>query len=136
MIKINNSIIILLLLLSTQVLFSQLPSVSADSTSANSSFENRTKFNLNPFIISNKLSLGQKDYFLPDKNVSDFRIDLYSREIKSLFELKTEIQNYMNMRRNMMPNYDLGEFGKYLGYANTLAVILLAISHISKYGFK
>ncbi|MBZ0177971.1 MAG: hypothetical protein K8F36_01680 [Melioribacteraceae bacterium] len=55
---------------------------------------------------------------------------------RSLSELKLQMNDYLSKRRNLFPKYDLGEFGKYFGYANALAAIILAISHISKYGFK
>lgn len=88
------------------------------------------------YLINNRLFLGQNNYdYL---NVTPKQISFYGEkaETKSLLQLKSELKNYLTARKNLLPNYDLGEFGKYLGYANTLAVILLAISHVSKYGFK
>ncbi|MDZ7763627.1 MAG: hypothetical protein U5K00_04265 [Melioribacteraceae bacterium] len=87
-------------------------------------------------LINNRLFLGQSSYNVPLDE--PMKLSFYEPENnrRSLLQLKTELKNYIIARRNFLPNYDLGEFGKYLAYANTLAVILLAISHVSKYGFR
>ena len=138
MFKIINYFIILILFSVSLNLFAQTQEDSSlTKTLAVNPDTSFYKLKLNPFLNSHKLFLGQKNFNI---NLGGLYFERESLEqeaqSRSLSELKLQMNGYISKRRNLLPNYDLGEFGNYLGYANTLAAIILAISHISKYGFK
>lgn len=138
MFKIINYFIILILFPVCLNLFAQTQKDSLfTETSTVNSDTSFYKLKLNPFLNSHKLFLGQKNYNINLGGLSFERESLKQEaQSRSLSELKLQMNDYLSKRRNLLPNYDLGDFGKYLGYTNALAAILLAISHISKYGFK
>lgn len=136
--KIYNYLIILFCIIyfnSTDLL-----AQSFDSDSLNTEKHNENSLfilNINPLLNSKKIFLGQEDFNILDNEFSFVEIFFKSpSKEKSLSELKLELTKYLQNRQSQLPNYDLGDFGKYLGYAQTLAVVLMAIAHISKYGFK
>lgn len=138
MFKIINYFIILILFSVCQNIFAQSQKDSSHTkTLTVNSDTSFYKLKLNPFLNSHKLFLGQKNFNI---NLGGLYFERESLEheahSRSLSELKLQMNDYLSKRRNLFPKYDLGEFGKYLGYANALAAIILAISHISKYGFK
>jgi len=135
MFKIINYSIISLLILIPMNLFAQS---NADSSNSLSNSDNsKLELRLNPYLQIHKIFLGQKDYSIPETNfLSQQRIYASENPEQTISQLKLKIKDYLGKRRNLLPNYNLGEFGTYLGYANTLAVVILAIAHISKYGFK
>lgn len=141
MFKIINYSIISLIFIISGISFAQSAQFQDDSTKYTDStaiYESSTyKLKMNPFLNSNKLFLGQKDFeIITHEYPSSQQLDYEDNSPQSLQELKLQLQDYLSQRRNLLPNYDLGDFGKYLGYANTLAAVILAIAHISKYGFK
>lgn len=138
MTKISNKLLILfciIFLISSNLYAQSFPDDSLDTRKH--SVESHYKLHLNPLLYSNKIFLGQDEFEIYDKLIisSEFQLNL-SSDSKSLTELKFTMAEYLKNRQALLPNYDLGDFGKYLGYAQTLAVVLLAIAHISKYGFK
>ncbi|KUG26249.1 hypothetical protein ASZ90_003911 [hydrocarbon metagenome] len=81
--------------------------------------------------------MGQDDFNIIDQQISLLTVEYdNNNDSRDINRLKFEIKEYVTNRLLLLPNYDLGEFGKYLGYAQTIAVVLMAIAHISKYGFK
>ena len=138
MIKISNKLIILfciIFLISSKLYAQSFPDDSLDTRKY--WIKSHYKLHLNPLLYSNKIFLGQDEFEIYDKLIigSEFQLNL-SSDSKSLTELKFTMAEYLKNRQALLPNYDLGDFGMYLGYAQTLAVVLLAIAHISKYGFK
>ncbi len=132
---INCSLIILIAIIAIP---SKAQPVTLDSSVVlNSTKIEKHTLHLNPLLNSRKLFLGQDDFQINDNEFSlSSKLSTNDGEQMSLSELKMQLNDYLNERKSLLPNYDLGEFGKYLGYANTFAVILMAIAHISKYGFK
>lgn len=136
MIKKSNKLIILFCIIFP--IYSNLFAQSIDSLNTKLEVENSSyKLYFNPLFNSKKIFLGQDDFNMPDNKYS-YVVASYDSlsKTKSLSEMKLELTKYLKNRQSQLPNYDLGDFGKYLGYAQTLAVVLMAIAHISKYGFK
>jgi len=136
MIKKSNKLIILfcIIILISSNLFAQ----STDSLNTILNVESSSyKLYINPLLNSKKIFLGQDDFNILDTDYS-YVIASYDSlsKTKSLSEMKLELTKYIKNRQSQLPNYDLGDFGKYLGYTQTLAVVLMAIAHISKYGLK
>lgn len=135
MFKIIIYSIIFVFLVCLNSIFSQ--NIPEDSTSHALTEIHSIKLHLNPLLNSKKIFLGQDDFNILDQQVSLLTVE-YDNDYDSrdLNRLKFEIKEYITNRLLLLPKYDLGEFGKYLGYANTLAAVILAIAHISEYGFK
>lgn len=132
MFKINIFFVILLLSAITI-------SAQTDTTNSlqNDPDESIYQLYINPLLNQHKLFLGQDEFEIYEEE--SFYIDKFAGRLsdsKSITELKLEMTEYLKRRQTLIPNYDLGDFGKYLGYAQTFAVVLMAIAHISKYGFK
>lgn len=138
MLKIINYPI--LLLLAILAIYSSAQSQS-DTTRASASISKSDiigyRLHLNPLLNSNKFFLGQKDLNISLRNSLDGKKYITSgKNPGTITGLKIQLQDYLSKRRNLLPDYNLGDFGTYLGYANTLVAVILAIAHISKYGFK
>lgn len=92
---------------------------------------------MNPYIMEKRFFLGQDKYdtYEDKPSIITDEDNFYSGR-KSIADLKAELNTYLQTRYNQLPDYDLGDFGRYLGYANAAATVILAIIHITKYGFK
>lgn len=135
MFKIIIYSIIFVFLLCFNSIFSQ--NIPEDSTSHVLTETHNIKLHLNPLLNSKKIFLGQDDFNIIDQQISLLTVEYdNNNDSRDINRLKFEIKEYVTNRLLLLPNYDLGEFGKYLGYAQTIAVVLMAIAHISKYGFK
>ena len=113
-------------------------SFSNDNTISDSTLEiPKYRLHLNPYLMEKRFFLSEKDYFLPDMEIGILPEEqTETAQPKSMEELKHELNVYMNMQRDQLPNYNLGKFTEYMTYGTTAAAVLLAIMHISKYGFK
>lgn len=135
MFKIIIYSIIFVFLFCFNSIFSQ--NIPEDSTSHALTEIHNIKLHLNPLLNSKKIFLGQDDFNIIDQQISLLTVEYdNNNDSRDINRLKFEIKEYVTNRLLLLPNYDLGEFGKYLGYAQTIAVVLMAIAHISKYGFK
>ncbi len=135
--KIINFIIsfTILVSLSTNLTFSQ-GKINETVDSGKESYINMNLSTEFDKVFGNKkIFLGQKDYSISVQSDYFYSIQRTAPK-KSLMQLKNDMRIYLQKRRLQLPDYELGEFGKYLGYANSAAVILLAIAHLSKYGIK
>ena len=128
MFKIVKYFIIFLFLASSLNLFAQNQEPISNSDSLKNSDASSYKLRINPFLNYHKLFLGQKNLDIKNneyKQISQLNLEKDSSE--SLSEMKIKLKNYLSKRRNLIPNYDLGDFGKYLGYAQTMAAFILAL---------
>ena len=133
MFRLLNCLVIIFVINTAAATISQADSLK----STNSQEETGYKIHLSPWSNSHKIFLGEKEFQIQlDNPLLEMQTENESSNPASIAELKLKLNDYLKERRNSLPNYDLGEFGKYLGYANAFAAILLAIAHISKYGFK
>lgn len=134
MFKINIFFVILHLVLSAITISAQTDTTNSAQNDPNASIY---QLHINPLLYQHKLFLGQDEFDIYEEE--SFYMDKFEKmpsDSKSLTRLKLEMTEYLQSRQALIPNYDLGDFGKYLGYAQTFAVVLMAIAHISKYGFK
>ena len=98
----------------------------------------KTFLHINPYVEEGRLFLGQESFDIP-LPLSMFQSpDLHQDgdESRSLTGLKLQMNDYIRKRAGEIPSYDMGEFSKYLGYAQGVAVIILAIMHLAEYGLK
>ena len=137
MLKIINYSIILLFFVTIENFSAQTLKDTTESKASPKAVEiTNYKLTLNPFLNTQKIFLGQKDFEIRSWDLLQQQINSEENSPQSIEEQKIQLNDYISQRRNLLPNYDLGDFGKYLGYANAFAAVLLAIAHISKYGFK
>jgi hypothetical protein len=136
MFKIINCFLIFLFLICLTKISAQSGFIERqDSTKLSSEID--SDFEFTPFFKTKKLFLGQEDFEIPKNNfVLPQSNNIITTKSANLSDLKLQLNKYIRNRLNLMPNYDLGDFGEYLGYANFFAAVLLAIAHITKYGFE